>query len=676
MNRKRFFGRLAALAVTPWTLTWNVARAQQSVAAAPLPPQIPVELLFRKPAHSRVVASPDQRFLAAITSVHGRQNLAVVDVGHRTSTLLTNFSTVDVRSVSWVTNDRLVFSTGDQQGLEFRSDGGLFAIDRDGANSRVLVEPYLGASNSGKLVFRSTSVIGRIKGNQEEIFVSSNDRSLDTQDIYRMNILSGHKTLASFESPGKVQHWVMDTQDVPRAAFSEDAAKKRWWSSYLDPETKQWKILAEWDEQLSNVIIPYAFSQSRQPEFIVVSNVGRDTLAFFKFDLRSGKLGELIYGDDRYDMGSFNLVGEALGEGGDLIFGGTEENPGEILGVNYQADKPKVVWFDEAAAKAQATVDAALPGRSNVFDVNKRTTLVLSRSDTHPGSYYIFDQDKRTLEDTGIDLRPGIDPRRMAAMQPVSWTARDGVRIDGYLTLPLNYRHGAPVPLVLHPHGGPWAKDNWGFNSEVQFLANRGYAVLQPNFRGSTGFGAQFLRLSYKQWGGTMIDDMIDGVEWAVSQGFANRNRIAVYGASYGGYATLMALEKRPDLFKWGVNYVGVTDLAVHQDTQPAQRRGNFYELAKAIDGDQYADKAIFEAQSPARHVSSIAAPVFHAYAGEDLNVDIANGRTIKAAFESSNKPFEWMFVQDEAHGYRQSKNVFEFYNRFDQFIKKNMPTS
>ena len=262
----------------------------------------------------------------------------------------------------------------------------------------------------------------------------------------------------------------------------------------------------------------------------------------------------------------------------------------------------------------------------------------------------------------------------MAPMQYVSWAARDGMKIGGYLTLPRNFKKGSPVPLVLHPHGGPWAKDNWGFDADVQFMANRGFAVLQPNFRGSTGYGAQHLRASYKNFGTTMIDDMLDGLQWTIDQGYADVNRLGVYGASYGGYAALMCLIRRPELFKWGVNYVGVSDLFISQDTQPAQKDGKFGELAKAIIGDGKADRALFEAQSPTFLVNRIAVPVFHVYGGQDRAVDPANGDAIKAAFERAGKKQEWMFVGDEGHGYRQEKNVIEFYTRFERFILANTP--
>jgi dipeptidyl aminopeptidase/acylaminoacyl peptidase len=320
----------------------------------------------------------------------------------------------------------------------------------------------------------------------------------------------------------------------------------------------------------------------------------------------------------------------------------------------------------------QASVDAALPGMVNVFNVQQKRTLVFSRSDVEPGRYFIFDQEKRSMEDTGVQTRPQIEPRRMRPMQPVNWTAPDGLRVDGYLTLPASWRKGEPVPLVIHPHGGPWAKDNWNFNPEVQFLANRGFAVLQPNFRGSTGYGARHLRLSYKQLGWPVVGGLVGCVEWAIKEGYADPSRVGAFGASYGGYATLMLLARRPDLFKWGVNYVGVTDMEVHQDTQPAQLFGEFGELAKVINGDKRTDRELFERQSPARHVDRIRVPVLHAYGGEDRNVDFANGRVIKVAFERAGKPFEWMFVADEAHGYRQDKNVLDFYSRVEAFITRH----
>jgi len=648
--------------------------------------ELPVEILFKKPALGAAsrsldglgtggaVLSPDGRHLAALATANGRINLLVYNFEKRAATRLTNLSSSDIATLVWANNKRVIFSTGDQQGVEFRGDGGLFGVDIDGSNPVTLVKPFFTGS-SVSAVPRVTTVLRRVLDSNEELLVSANDRSAESQDVYRMNVLTGRKSLVNASSPGNVLSWVLDADDVPRAAYCIDAEKGRYSFAHLpDPQARKWTTFAQWDEQLKDVIIPLAFDPTSPNLIFVASNVGRDTLALFDFDVMTGKLGELIHGDDRYDVFSFLMLGFALGEGGRLLFGGSNEKPKGLIGLVYQADKPKHIWFDEAAAKTYKSVSGAFPGAVVRFDVNAPKALVFVRSDTSPGEYYVYDREKKSLEDTSMRARPEIDPKAMRPMRPVVWTARDGLRIDGYLTLPEASVAGRRAPLILHPHGGPWARDNWAYNPEVQFMANRGFAVLQPNFRGSTGFGARHLRLSYKQWGGTMIDDMIDGVEWAIKAGIADPDYIGVYGASYGGYATLMSLVRRPDLFKWGINYVGVTDMTVHQDTQPAQLYGNFAELAKRLNGDQKADAALFGDQSPARHVDRIKAPVFHAYGGVDQNVDFANGKTIRSAFDKAAKPYEWMFVGDEAHGYRQDANIFEFYKRFDTFIKQNTP--
>lgn len=652
-----------------------IASISPPAAAQPVP-EIPVETLFRKSEYRALTFSPDQKFMAALMPINSRYNLVVIDLEKRNANRVTNFDKADVLNFWWASNDRLLFTTGDMLQLAANAgDGGLFAVDKDGRSSRTLIQPI--TATPGQYVLRLTSYEGRIKDNKEEVIVSSNDRSADSSDLYKMNIYTGRKSLLSFDSPGKVSAWVLDRDNEPRAAYRVDGKAGGGYSFLYRADSKQpFRELRKWDHELKDVVIPLSFDNDNKTMY-VASNIGRDTMAFFRFNPDTNTLGELIYGDERYDMYSTGLIGGALG-GGRIRFSGREEDPGKVVGVSFSADRPKTVWFDPDLQKAQATLDAALPkGNVNAWNPNNRRALVRSYSDTDPGRYYIFDQDKKTLEETGVRPASWIEPKQMRQMQYVSWTAADGMKIDGYLTLPAAYSAGKPVPLVLHPHGGPWGQDSWGYNPEVQFLANRGYAVLQPNFRGSTGYGTRHLKASYKTWGDAMIDDMIAGVEWAVKEGYADKNRLAVYGASYGGYATLMALVKRPDLFKWGVNYVGVSDMFVHQDTQPAQRYGDFGEvLAKLINGDQKADREMFERTSPARHVNKIQAPVFHAYGGVDRNVDIENGRVIRAAFDKAGKPQEWMYVADEAHGYRLDKNVFEYYNRFDAFMKKNMPAS
>ena len=650
------------------------AHGQAATATTPL---IPVETLFRKTEYRSLTFSPDQKFMAALMPINSRYNLVIIDLDKRSANRVTSFDKADVLSFWWASSDRLLVTTGDtQQFVANAGDGGLFAVDRDGRNSRILIQPI--TATPGQNVPRSTEFRGRIKDNKDEVMVSANDRSVDTIDVYRMNMFNGRKTLVTFDSPGLVSRWVLDRTRTPRAAMRMDPETGVSEFMYRAAEGQPYKTLRSWKLDVKDVVIPISFERDNKA-MTVASNMGRDTMAFFRFDPDTNTLGELIYGDDRYDVYSTNFNGGYSAINGSLRYSGDEQDdPDRVIGVSYTADRPKTVWFDDKARQTQATLDAALPaGYYNAWTPGQSRTLVTSRSDTDPGRFYIFDQDKKSLEETGVQPARWIDSKQMRPMQYVSWTATDGMKIDGYLTLPASYKPGSPVPLILHPHGGPWARDGWSFNPEVQFLANRGFAVLQPNFRGSVGYGRKHLIGSFKTFGDAMIDDQLAGVEWAIKEGYADRNRLAVYGASYGGYSALMALVKRPEWFKWGVNYVGIGDMFSMFETDRFVRYGKGGEAwFSAMVGNPKTDREAFERWSPARQVGRIAAPVFHAYGGEDRNVDIENGRVIRAAFDKAGKTQEWMFVANEAHGYRLDANVFEYYNRFDAFMKKYTPAA
>lgn len=567
-------------------------------------------------------------------------------------------------SFFWLGSDRIIFATGDRQGFEFRGNGGLYAVDIDGRNSRELNKPNSTQLAAGQRALRTFAPSGRVRGSKDEIYIRSNERSFDTIDLFQLNTRTGRKTLLTFDSPGKVQRWVVDKDFVPRAAVTSDREKMTAAFMYRDDAKSPWQKLHEWD-LLEDEITPQFFDKNGK--LYAASNVGRNTIALFEYDLANKKLGKLVYGDDTYD-----LVDPTVWGGGRVgARFGDDDADDQIVGISYSADRPKTVWFDEKYATVQSEIDKALPNARNRFGVIEDQMLVTTSSDRNPGIVYMFDRKKPALTEL-IRFSEWIKPEEMAEMKPFKFAARDGVEIHGYITLPKSYVKGQPVPMIVHPHGGPWARDRWGYNPEVQFMSNRGFAVLQTNFRNSTGYGSKILRAGYKQWGEKSQDDIEDAALWAISEGYADKNKVGVYGASYGGYSTLMQMARSPDLYKWGFNYVGVTDMFVHQETQPAQKFGNFAELAKRTNGDAKVDRATFEKTSPTLLASKIRAPVMHAYGGEDRNVDISNGVAIRKAFEKAGLPVDYTFVDEEGHGYREDKNVFMIYNKLDSFMKKN----
>ena len=350
-------------------------------------------------------------------------------------------------------------------------------------------------------------------------------------------------------------------------------------------------------------------------------------------------------------------------------------NKKRVVGFAYRADKARVVWVDDDYKALQQKIDASLPETTNFIlhaspDDAKR--LILSFSANDPGVYYLFDSQKKKIDELGV-VRPDVDPEQMAKVEPVKFTARDGLEIHGYLTLPRG-RIAKNLPLILHPHGGPYGiRDDWRFDAEVQFYANRGYAVLQVNYRGSGGYGHAFERAGFKKWGLEMQNDLSDGVKWVVDQGIADPGRVVISGASYGGYAVMAGLAFTPELYCAGINYVGATDIQIliPKDV-PAERllwsRTHLGDLADAADRKRIHDT------SPVHFAENVRAPVLMAYGKNDPRVHIDHGYDMERALKKAGKAYEMIIEADEGHGFRKEEKSIAFFTRVDAFLKKYVP--
>jgi dipeptidyl aminopeptidase/acylaminoacyl peptidase len=300
--------------------------------------------------------------------------------------------------------------------------------------------------------------------------------------------------------------------------------------------------------------------------------------------------------------------------------------------------------------------------------------LIDSRSDVSPGTFYLYDKRAGKIEWLA-DSMPWLDPKKLSPVKPVRYKARDGLEIPAYLTVPRG-ASGKDMPMVVMIHGGPWVSgDHWRFNPEVQFLASRGYAVLQPNFRGTTRYGWKHFSSSFKQWGLAMQDDITDGVRWAIDQGIADPKRICIYGASYGGYAAMMGLAKTPELFKCGINYVGVTDLPLFLTISWSDYAySDFVSYgAKTMVGDVDRELDQLKKTSPTELAANIQAPVLMAYGAEDRRVPIEHGNRMKAALDRAGKKYQWMVGAGEGHGFRDMRNQEMFYGAMEKFLAENI---
>ena len=306
-----------------------------------------------------------------------------------------------------------------------------------------------------------------------------------------------------------------------------------------------------------------------------------------------------------------------------------------------------------------------------ITDLNKNEDkfIVRTYSDRDLGAYYIYDSIQKKLTKLA-ELSPWLNPEKMAEMKPIKYRSRDGLVIHGYLTLPASLKGKRPknLPVVVNPHGGPWARDEWGFNPEVQFLANRGYAVLQMNYRGSTGYGKKFWEASFKQWGLKMQDDISDGVNWLIKQGIADPKRIAIYGGSYGGYATLAGLTFTPDLYACGIDYVGVSNLFTFIKSIPPYWKP-YLDMFSEMVGDPARDKELFEKTSPLYHADKIKVPLLIAQGAKDPRVNINESNQMVDALRKRGINVPYLVKDDEGHGFRNEENRFEFYEAMENFI-------
>ena len=333
-------------------------------------------------------------------------------------------------------------------------------------------------------------------------------------------------------------------------------------------------------------------------------------------------------------------------------------------------------FFDPQTEESFRKLQAQLPGyQVSTTATNKAEDMkiVYAGNDRTRGTYYLYDVKADKLTKIA-DLAPWIQAEEMAEMIPVSYPSRDGLTIEGYLTLPagLTMETARQLPVVVNPHGGPWARDSWGYNPEVQFLANRGYAVLQMNFRGSTGYGRKFKELSYKQWGQTMQNDITDGVRWLISQGIADSTRIAIYGGSYGGYATLAGLTYTPDLYACGVDYVGVSNLFTFLQTIPPYWKPMLDMMYEMV-GDPQKDSTMLAAYSPALNADKIKAPLLVVQGANDPRVNKAESDQMVAALRARGVDVDYMVKDNEGHGFHNEENRFAFYRTMERFLAKHL---
>ena len=618
---------------------------------------IPTSDFFRLPRYSQMAMSPDGKRFAALAPVKGRDNLVIVDLEQKTSRALTTLDYVDVADFLWLDNQRIFFRTRDQQ-LEngaVQTYAGYFAIDTESASARNL-----------KLDRMFPRILGAARDGSGDLIVARRSGQTASEEVVRLNTRTGRSVTLTFRNPGDVVSWAMDKKGGVRAALRHDPRvspeRARTYSLwYRDDAEGEWQQLVSLVNE-AQVIRPVAFDSDDQ--LIVSSRAGGDLAALYRYDIAQKKLGEKLFSHPWLD-----------------ISGGLIQQPEtqKLLGIKFSAEKPQKHWFDADFASLQLAVDTALPQTVNALTPsggNARRMLVFAQSATDAGTYYLFDADKRNMEKIAA-TREWLPAALMPERKFVSYKARDGLAIPAWLTLPKNV-DAKKLPLIVHIHGGPWVRSfhgvQWGRWPAAQFFASRGYAVLEPEPRGSIGFGSRHYNASMKQWGLAMQDDITDGAMQLVNEGIVDKSRMCLFGGSYGGYASLQGLVKDPDLWRCASSYIAVTDLELLQTvtwSDTAQLSDYLETDFKRRVGDHEKDRAQFDATSPAKNAAKIKAAVMLTMGGQDKRVPLIHGTTMRDAMEKAGKPLDYHVYVDESHGFTKPENVADFYTRTEGFFAK-----
>lgn len=637
--------------------------------------KVPVEDFFRKSKFTAVSLSPNGKhlaFVAASPSGEDRNVLATAAVeAPQKWTVVAKLLNADVASFSWVNNARLVFDVEDRQSPMGQQSGeGLYAVNVDGSEFVWLIAHKYGDHTSDMPSWRPllhNHVYTRsIRDGSDDVLGILFERLRYSGEAtlsrpIRINTKTKGVKVIEDDSPKGSRGWIVN-RAATKALFVSTSLDGR--NRLLYRKDGKWETLTDYESFVSdsNEVLKVEFADAKGQLYVSAErNDAMRTRALYRFDLeKRQREPEPTFAVKGYDYT------------GSPVFDGDDQS---LLGVRYTSDAVGMEWFHPAMKAVQVEVDRLLPNTNNLINCTKclqATHMVVSAySDRQPLVYFLYDLAAKKLTLIGAS-RPWIDAKQMASQDLVSVRTRDGLDMPVYVTKP---QGKGPWPTVTLVHGGPFMRGvYWGWASASQFLASRGYLVLEPEFRGSMGYGTAYTVKGFKQWGLAMQDDLTDATQWAVKSGLADPKRLVIAGASYGGYATMMGLVKEPDLYRAGINWVGLTDIDLWYDIGWSDLSDEWksYGMPKMI-GDQKTDRAQLDATSPLKQAHRITKPVLMAYGTDDKRVPLPHGEKMRDALNRSGKaPVEWVTYRDEGHNWMLEATHVDFWKRVEAFLAKH----
>jgi dipeptidyl aminopeptidase/acylaminoacyl peptidase len=600
-------------------------------------PKIAVEDFFKNPEKFSWRISPNGEYASYLSPHNGHTNVFVQKISDSAGVSVTNDTVRNIYRYQWKGN-RIVYlqDIGGDENFQ------MFSVAADGKDLKALTPfPKVRAE-----IFDDWRDIA---GKEKEMMIGLNKRDNRFFDPYSINIETGELKVL-FQNDKNYDSWFTDHTGNIRIATKTDGVNTTYYQRATEAVPFDSFLTTTYKDQFA-----IQFFTFDNKNIYVSSNIGRDKTAIIEYDLAARKEVKEIYANPEYDVDgvSYSEKRKVL----TLVSFTSWKRENHFLDAETEADYKKM-------GDKFKGYEIGIYGNNNAED----KFVVWTGNDKVAAKYYFYD--KKTGNTKFLaDAFPWLKEEQMATMKPVEYKSRDGLTIHGYLTLPKGYE-AKNLPVVINPHGGPWARNDWGFNNEAQMFANRGYAVLQMNFRGSTGYGKEFWLKSQKQWGKTMQDDITDGVQWLIKEGIADPKRVAIYGGSYGGYATLAGVTFTPDLYACAVDYVGVANMFTFMKTIPPYwepYKAMFYEMV----GDPVKDSALLAAASPVLHAGNIKTPLFVAQGANDPRVNKAESDQMVEALKKRGVAVDYMVKNDEGHGFANENNRLDFYRAMDKFFDK-----
>lgn len=610
----------------------------------------PVEAFGTRPLLEDPEISPNGDLVAATIATEGKPVLAIVDLQHRDQGMkMIRIGEHRVSWYRWAGSDRLLIS--------LRMKAVLSGFE--GYATRLVVyQPstgkatYLGYDSQG---VEGDRVIHVAKDGSTALVVLERV-AFDYPAVYRADLATGKMTKV-VDPRAPIVQWYADPNGEVRGGLGYEGGHVRFYSR--DPGESYFKHVAgirgeEYEGEIDTIRIPSAGTQS-----YVVTNEKTGRFGLYEFDWDTGAIGKALFEHPEVDIDDFTLLEDGSG----------------VEAVYYVDDRPRVEWFDPVLRQVQQEIDEALPARMNwIVSASEDRTKVIVRTSTasDPGAYFLYDRPQEQMVRFATPYE-ALKGKALSPVSVVSYKARDGLEIPAYLTLPYG-REAKGLPLVIVPHGGPYARDALGFDYWAQFIANRGYAVLQPNFRGSSGYGKEFLEKGFGQWGRAMQEDLTDGVQWLAREGTIDPARVCIAGGSYGGYAALMGSIVTPDLYRCAISWAGVTDLDLMMQHDKMHEGSNRYR--KWRDRVRGQSKQDLDDVSPARLAGKVAIPVLVMHGTDDDNVPVHQGRAFSKAARKAGKPVEYVEFEGAGHQLESTADRVKFLTAVGDFLGKHNPAN